>query len=48
MLNEGRITQEDASDAMVDAVTGLRSTETLFGRPDWENIFRKISLGHPR
>lgn len=47
MLNEGRVTTEDATDDMVDAITGLRA-ETTFGRPDWEKIFEKVALGHPK
>lgn len=47
MLNEGRVTAEHATDDMVDAITGLRA-ETTFGRPEWEKIFEKVALAHPK
>jgi NADPH oxidase len=46
MLNEGRVTNEDASDDMVDAITGLRA-ETIFGRPEWEKVFERVATTHP-
>lgn len=47
MLNEGRVTSEDASEDMVDAITGLRAN-TTFGRPEWDKIFEKLSNAHPK